>query len=276
MDGSWSSWSGWGECSQTCGEGWRKRNRKCSPPLHGGQPCSGEAFEIDGCRISGCSGKDNKKKRPVVECAEVIEEVCKELCMEKKCETTYINSCKTVTKTGECRVRWEDKCYELPHAVQTGVTMKEVTKTVCKKHGQKTTVCPPPSLASCSKESSVSECWTPDTFDSGCQGTLCCFTGCADVCLPSTEGLNCYDVKEIVEEPKTEIVMKEVCMQVTVEDCTQQVEECENIPVEKCSEVAISNNNQVLQDPVSICPKGANKMHRIALVCEMMTRVVCE
>ena len=68
----------------------------------------------------------------------------------------------------------------------------------------------------------MSECWTPDTFDSDCRGTLCCFNGCADVCLPPTER-SCHEVTETVEEPKTEIVMKPVCVPVPIEDCTQQV-----------------------------------------------------
>ena len=46
-------------CSKTCGGGWRTRNRVCSPPLHGGRPCSGEAFEIGDCRNDGCVGKDH-------------------------------------------------------------------------------------------------------------------------------------------------------------------------------------------------------------------------
>ena len=33
-------------------------------------------------------------------------------------------------------------------------------------------------------------------------------------------------VTETVEEPKMEIVMKQVCVPVPVEDCTQQVVEC--------------------------------------------------
>ena len=73
---------------------------------------------------------------------------------------------------------------------------------------QPTETCPPPWRTSCSKESEVSECWSANTLDTDClvsrlkvgnysvfyvficfltQGTLCCFDGCADVCLPPTE-----------------------------------------------------------------------------------------
>ena len=227
----------------------------------------------------------------------MTEEVCEGVCMEKMCETTFVNrlihtyvctyyiyiswvespilplfwgdchstfpSCKTVTKTGECKVRWEEKCNDLPHEVSTlnrAINKKDnFAIFYCVPPGanwghcegsyqncvqawvglniylassellmifplsrRQTTVCPPPSLTSCSKESSVSECWTPDTYDSDCQGTLCCFNGCADVCLPPAER-SCHEVTETVEEPKTEIVMKPVCVPVPVEDCTQQV-----------------------------------------------------
>lgn len=187
-----------------------------------------------------------------LECVEVTEEVCEGVCMERKCEMTMVNSCQTVTKTEECDVRWEDECTDLPHEVQTGVTIKEVLKTVCKP-GHQLAACPPPSLTSCTEESSVSQCWSADTYDSDCEGTLCCFNGCADVCLPPIERI-CREVKETVEEPKTEIVMKPVCATVPIEDCNKQVEECESIPVEKCTEFAVPNQDQVLQQRPTECP----------------------
>ena len=190
--------------------------------MHGGRPCSGEAFETDVCRISGCSGKDDKKKKVVVECAEVTEEVCEEVCMEKKCKTTYINSCKTLTKTGD------GECVETECKVKTVEEPKTEIIEVCMQVP----------VENCTKtwECQEEKCW-----------------------------------EETVEEPKTKKI--ELCRSVLV-PCTQQEEECENIPVEKCSEVAISNNDQVLQERPKECPE--NRMYRIAMVCEMMTRVVCD
>ena len=126
---------------------------------------------------------------------------------------------------------------------------------------QPTETCPPPWRTSCSKESEVSECWSANTLDTDClvsrlkvgnfcvfhvfvcfltQGTLCCFDGCADVCLPPTESCRqvifnpwiknvasnvvlIFKVTEIIEEPKIEIVMKPVCVPIAIEDCTEEV-----------------------------------------------------
>jgi len=170
---------------------------------------------------------------------------------EQKCETTIVDSCKTVTGNGECQVLTEEKCNNLPHEVQTGVLKKEVTKTVCEP-GQPTETCPPPWRTSCSKESEVSECWSANTLDTDCLGTLCCFDGCADVCLPPTE--SCRQVTEIIEEPKIEIVMKPVCVPIAIEDCTEEVEECESVPVEKCVDVQVSAQDKDSQDRPTECP----------------------
>ncbi|XP_048833472.1 hemicentin-1 isoform X1 [Brienomyrus brachyistius] len=56
VDGSWSEWTAWEECSRTCGQGNRTRVRACSspPPQHGGRPCDGKAVEAVVCSIRPC------------------------------------------------------------------------------------------------------------------------------------------------------------------------------------------------------------------------------
>ena len=52
VDGEWSVWSLWSECSATCGyDATAIRTRACdSPsPLHGGQTCSGSQEETNEC-----------------------------------------------------------------------------------------------------------------------------------------------------------------------------------------------------------------------------------
>ena len=52
VDGEWSVWSLWSECSATCGyDATAIRTRACdSPsPLHGGQTCTGSQEETDEC-----------------------------------------------------------------------------------------------------------------------------------------------------------------------------------------------------------------------------------
>uniref|UniRef100_A0ABM5GDB4 Hemicentin-1 n=1 Tax=Pogona vitticeps TaxID=103695 RepID=A0ABM5GDB4_9SAUR len=56
VDGSWSEWGSWEECSKTCGQGNKTRTRTCSSPRaqHGGKPCDGNAAESVICNIRPC------------------------------------------------------------------------------------------------------------------------------------------------------------------------------------------------------------------------------
>ncbi|XP_029988074.1 hemicentin-1 [Sphaeramia orbicularis] len=56
VDGNWSEWSLWEECSRTCGQGNRTRVRTCSnpPAQHGGRPCEGRAVEVIMCSVRPC------------------------------------------------------------------------------------------------------------------------------------------------------------------------------------------------------------------------------
>ncbi|XP_051232997.1 hemicentin-1 isoform X2 [Dicentrarchus labrax] len=56
VDGNWSEWSLWEECSRTCGQGNRTRVRTCSnpPAQHRGRPCEGKAVEVIMCSVRPC------------------------------------------------------------------------------------------------------------------------------------------------------------------------------------------------------------------------------
>ncbi|XP_035996829.1 hemicentin-1 isoform X1 [Fundulus heteroclitus] len=56
VDGNWSQWSPWEECSHTCGQGNKTRVRSCSnpPAQHGGRPCVGKAVEAIICTVRPC------------------------------------------------------------------------------------------------------------------------------------------------------------------------------------------------------------------------------
>ncbi|XP_061239478.1 hemicentin-1 isoform X3 [Bos javanicus] len=56
VDGIWSEWSPWEECTRSCGRGNRTRTRTCNNPSaqHGGRPCEGTAVEIIMCNIRPC------------------------------------------------------------------------------------------------------------------------------------------------------------------------------------------------------------------------------
>ncbi|XP_047673954.1 hemicentin-1 isoform X2 [Tachysurus fulvidraco] len=56
VNGQWSDWTPWEECSRTCGQGNRTRVRTCSKPpaQHGGRACEGRVLEVIMCSIRPC------------------------------------------------------------------------------------------------------------------------------------------------------------------------------------------------------------------------------
>ena len=57
VDGVWSSWTNWTECTLTCGSGSQGRNRTCDGPFYGGANCSGDSVEIRDCNTHNCPSK---------------------------------------------------------------------------------------------------------------------------------------------------------------------------------------------------------------------------
>lgn len=56
INGQWSHWTPWGECSSTCGNGIQTRYRKCNNPTpeHGGTQCIGPSSESSPCLNKLC------------------------------------------------------------------------------------------------------------------------------------------------------------------------------------------------------------------------------
>ncbi|XP_072015846.1 A disintegrin and metalloproteinase with thrombospondin motifs 6-like [Amphiura filiformis] len=57
VNGGWSSWASYSQCSRTCGGGVRTRERCCDNPKpeNGGTPCSGVSSEIELCNTEACT-----------------------------------------------------------------------------------------------------------------------------------------------------------------------------------------------------------------------------
>ena len=58
VNGNWSAWSAWSSCSKTCDDGLQRRMRKCKnpAPANGGDPCKGNASEVQTCSLQFCPG----------------------------------------------------------------------------------------------------------------------------------------------------------------------------------------------------------------------------
>lgn len=58
VHGGWSTWTGWGSCSKTCGMGLQTKTRTCSNPLPArfGDHCFGESMEYQACFKRACTG----------------------------------------------------------------------------------------------------------------------------------------------------------------------------------------------------------------------------
>ena len=61
VDGKWSVFAYWSECSATCGGGTQTRTRTCTNPApdYGGLDCQGESTETQDCNTHLCPGKIN-------------------------------------------------------------------------------------------------------------------------------------------------------------------------------------------------------------------------
>lgn len=58
VDGGWSDWTQWGDCSVTCGGGEKYRYRNCTnpKPQFGGDNCTGHTMEMHECGDTPCPG----------------------------------------------------------------------------------------------------------------------------------------------------------------------------------------------------------------------------
>ncbi|KAM4544149.1 SCO-spondin [Fundulus diaphanus] len=56
VDGAWTPWSVWSDCSVTCGQGTHVRTRACinPPPRNNGSDCSGPAKQTQSCQTPPC------------------------------------------------------------------------------------------------------------------------------------------------------------------------------------------------------------------------------
>ncbi|XP_029964672.1 A disintegrin and metalloproteinase with thrombospondin motifs 8 [Salarias fasciatus] len=65
VDGGWSSWGPWQQCSRTCGGGVEFSYRECSDPVpqNGGKYCEGQRVQYQSCNIQPCDNSQEKSFR---------------------------------------------------------------------------------------------------------------------------------------------------------------------------------------------------------------------
>ena len=58
VDGNWANWGEWSECSVSCDEGMKVRDRTCTDPSPAGEGriCDGFGTEIRHCYKTPCAG----------------------------------------------------------------------------------------------------------------------------------------------------------------------------------------------------------------------------
>ena len=59
VNGGFTEWTEFEECSKTCGDGKQERTRSCTnpEPKHGGQECDGPVLDERKCNVRPCPGK---------------------------------------------------------------------------------------------------------------------------------------------------------------------------------------------------------------------------
>uniref|UniRef100_A0A6Q2ZL87 Peptidase M12B domain-containing protein n=1 Tax=Esox lucius TaxID=8010 RepID=A0A6Q2ZL87_ESOLU len=65
VDGSWSTWGPWQQCSRTCGGGVEFSHRECTDPVpqHGGKYCEGQRVRYQSCNTQLCEDNNGKSFR---------------------------------------------------------------------------------------------------------------------------------------------------------------------------------------------------------------------
>ncbi|KAK2858572.1 hypothetical protein Q5P01_003192 [Channa striata] len=101
VNGGWSLWSPWSNCSSECDSGVQTRERFCNSPSpqHGGSSCPGPQIQTRDCNSHPCSGAcpDGMVSMKAAEC-EALGGACPRVCLDLtssnvQCATTCYDGC---------------------------------------------------------------------------------------------------------------------------------------------------------------------------------------
>uniref|UniRef100_A0A4W4HMF9 SCO-spondin n=1 Tax=Electrophorus electricus TaxID=8005 RepID=A0A4W4HMF9_ELEEL len=120
VDGSWSRWSPWSLCDQSCGGGRSIRTRSCSspPPKNGGHKCVGEKNQVKPCNTKPCDDKGCPLGQEFVPCANECPQRCSDLQQGIQCQasTECQAGCRCprgeLQQDGVCVKPWQCDCVD--------------------------------------------------------------------------------------------------------------------------------------------------------------------
>ena len=87
VDGTWSTWGDWSNCSAECNSGIRRRSRTCDSPSPScnGQKCPGPGVEFEQCNIEPCVDKQCENGKEYNECSNFCDLTCATLTCTQQC-----------------------------------------------------------------------------------------------------------------------------------------------------------------------------------------------
>ncbi|UJR36312.1 hypothetical protein I4U23_029040 [Adineta vaga] len=119
VDGKYTEWSNWSNCSKSCDSGVQQRNRSCTNPSPSckGEPCKGNSYQTQVCNAHSCEPNCTDGKI-YHECANDCDRTCDSLTCDNQCRRPdrCIQGCicpppQVMAPNGQCVDRKECVCH---------------------------------------------------------------------------------------------------------------------------------------------------------------------
>ncbi len=87
VDGIWSPWSDWNNCTSDCNGGQQTRTRQCNQPTPScnGAPCNGSSTQSQPCNTQPCTGLTCTNGKVLSNCSNACDTTCSTLTCNQQC-----------------------------------------------------------------------------------------------------------------------------------------------------------------------------------------------